>query len=89
MIIVHVDDMLWATNDSHQVESHTSRFLRTYDVSDCKRADSDEGSCIVGKRVRTVPDDVTPGGLALRQQENPRDAKYDRELALADRRDTP
>ena len=34
MIIVHVDDMLLATSNSHQAKSHTSRFLSKYDVKD-------------------------------------------------------
>ena len=34
MIIVHVDDMLFATNNTHQAESHISRLLSKYDVKD-------------------------------------------------------
>ena len=67
MIIAHVDDMLQATNNSHQAESHFSRLLSKYDVKDVKRADDDGGVLYCGKRVRTVPDDMKPGGLALQQ----------------------
>ena len=69
MIIVHVDDLLLATNNSHQAESHISRPLSTYDVKDVKRADDDGGVLYCGKRVRIVPDDVKLGGLALRQDQ--------------------
>ena len=61
MIIVQVDDMLLATNDSHQAESHISRFLRIYDIIDCKRTDSNEGVLYCEKRIRTVPGDITRG----------------------------
>ena len=67
MIIVHVDDMLLATNGSHQAESHISRLLITYEITHAKRADSDVGVLFCGQRIRTVPDDVKIGGVALRQ----------------------
>ena len=55
MIIVHVDDMLFATNNSHQAESHISRFLGKYDIKDVKRADDDGGvSVLWTDRVWTV-----------------------------------
>ena len=63
MIIVHVDDMLLATNDSHQAETHISRLLSKFDIKDVKKADDDGGVLYCGKRVRTVPDDMKPGGL--------------------------
>ena len=69
MIIVHVDDMLPATNNSHQAESHISRFFTKYDIKDVKRADDDGGVLYCGKRVRSVPDDMKPGGLALQQDQ--------------------
>ena len=103
-------------DDSHQAESHISRFLRKYDVTDCKRADSNEWVLCYGKKILTVPDDITRGRMALRHDQtefvktrcelasvsrarakqessaynkrNPRDATYDRELALGNRRDT-
>ena len=43
MIIVHVDDMLLATNNSHPAEFHTSRLLSKYDIKDVKKADDDGG----------------------------------------------
>ena len=69
MIIVHVDDMLSATNNSHQAESHISRLLSKYDIKDLKRANDDGGALYCGKRVRNVPDDMKPGGLALEQDQ--------------------
>ena len=45
MIIVHVDDMLLATNNSHQAESHISRLI---DIKDVKRADDDGGVLYCG-----------------------------------------
>ena len=69
MIIVHVEDMLSATNNSHQAESHISRFLSKYDIKDVKRANDDGGVLYCGKRVRTMPDDVKPGGLSLQQDQ--------------------
>ena len=63
-IIVHVDDMLLATNNSHQAESHISRLLSKYDIKD-----DDGGVLYCGKRVRTVPDDMKLGGLSLQQDE--------------------
>ena len=65
MIIVHVDDMLPATDNSHQAESHISRLLSKYDIKDVTRADDGGGVLYCGKGVRTVPDDLKPGGLAL------------------------
>ena len=50
MIIVHVDDMLLATDNSHQAESHISRVLSKYDIQDVKRAD-DGRVLYCGKRV--------------------------------------
>ena len=67
MIIVHVDDMLLATNNSHHAESHISRLLSKYDIKD--RTDDDGGVLYRGKRVRTVPHDMKPGGLSLRQDQ--------------------
>ena len=69
MIIAHVDDMLWATNNSHQAESHISRLLSKYDIKDVKRADDDEGVLYCGKRARTVLDDMKPVVLALQQDQ--------------------
>ena len=69
MIIVHVDDMLLATNNSHQAESHISRLLSKYDIKDVKRADDNGGVLYCGKRIRTVPDDMKPGGLSLQQDQ--------------------
>ena len=69
MSIVHVDDMLLSTNDSHQAESHISRLLHKYDIKDVKRADDDGGVLCCGKRVRTVPDGMKPAGLSLRQDQ--------------------
>ena len=43
MTIVHVDDMLLATNNSHPAESHICRFLSKYDIKDVKKADDDGG----------------------------------------------
>ena len=43
MIIVHVDDMLLATNNSHHAESHISRLLGKFDIKDVKRTDDDGG----------------------------------------------
>ena len=43
MIIVHVEDMLLATDNSHQAESHISRLLSKDDIKDVKRADDDGG----------------------------------------------
>ena len=54
MIIVHVDDMLLATNNSHQAESHISRLLSKYDDKDVKRTDDGGGVLYCGKRVRMV-----------------------------------
>ena len=54
MIIVHVDDMLLATNNSHQAVSHLSRLLSKHDIKDVKRTDDDGGVLHCGKRVRTV-----------------------------------
>ena len=68
-IIVHVDDMLLATNNSHQAESHISRLLSKNDIKDVNRAVDGEGVLYCGKRVRTVPDDLKPVGLALRQDQ--------------------
>ena len=67
MIIVHVDDVLRATDTSHQAVSHISRLLSKYDIKDVKRADDDGGVLNCGKRVRPVPEDMIPGGLALQQ----------------------
>ena len=36
MIIVHVDDMLLATSNSHQAESHISRLIGKYDIKRCE-----------------------------------------------------
>ena len=58
-----------ATNNSHRAESHISRLLSKYDIKDVKRADDDGGVLYCGKRVRTVPDDIKPGGLALQQDQ--------------------
>ena len=69
MNIVHVDDILLATGNSHQAESHISRLLSKYDIKDVKRADDDGGVLYCGKRVRSVPDDMKPGGLALQQDQ--------------------
>ena len=66
MIVVHVDDMLLATDNSHQAESHISR-LRKYDTKDVKRADDDGGVLYCGKRVRL--DDMKPGGSVLQQDQ--------------------
>ena len=49
MIIVHVDDVLLATNNSHQAESHISRLLGKYDIKDVKRADADGGVSLLWK----------------------------------------
>ena len=68
MIIAHVDDMLLATNNSHQAESHISRLMSKYDMKDVKRAD-DDGVLYCGKRTRTVLDDIKPGGLSLQQDQ--------------------
>ena len=65
-IFVYVDDMLFATNDSHQAGSHISRSSENTVSPSCKRADSNEGVLYSGKRIRTVP---RPGGLALRQDQ--------------------
>ena len=54
VIIVHVDDMLLATNSGHQAESHFSRLLSKNDTKDVKRAGDDGGVLYCGKRVRTV-----------------------------------
>ena len=67
MTIVHVNDMLLATNNSHQAESHISRLLSKYDIKNVRRDDNDTIILYCGKRVRTVPDDMKPGGLSLRQ----------------------
>ena len=108
MIIVHVDDMLLDTNNSHQAESHISRLLSYFDFKDVKRTDDDGGVLYRGKRVRAVPDDMKPGGLALQQDQmvfvrarcepasgssvharrNSREAEYDKEFALDNRRNT-
>ena len=69
MIIVHDDNMLLATNNSHQAESHISRLLSKYDMKDVKRTDDNGGVLHCGKRVRTVPDDTKPEGLSLRQDQ--------------------
>ena len=69
LINVPVDDMLLANDNSHQAESHISRLICKYDIKDVKRADDDGGVLYCGKRVRTVPDDTKPAGLALRQDE--------------------
>ena len=61
--------MLLATNNSHQAESRVSRLLSKYDIKDVKRADDDGSVLYSGKRVRTVLDDVKPGGLALQQDQ--------------------
>ena len=47
MIVVHVDDMLLATNDSHQAEFHILRLLRKYGVTNVERAVGDEGSLVL------------------------------------------
>ena len=65
MIIVHVDDMLLATNNSHQAESHITSLLSKYDIKDVKRADDDGGVLYCGKRVRTVK----LGVLSLQQDQ--------------------
>ena len=70
MIIVHVDDMLLATDNSHLAESHISRLLSKYDIKNVKRADDDGGVLYCGMRVRTVQDDVKPGCLSLRQDQS-------------------
>ena len=57
MIIVHVDDMLFPNLTSLASSANMT--------SKTKRADDDEGVLYCGKRVRTVPDDMKPGGLAL------------------------
>ena len=59
--------MLLATNNSHPAEFHTSRLLSKYDVKDVKKADDGGGVLYCGKRVRTVPDELKLGGLALQQ----------------------
>ena len=69
MIIVHVDDMLLATNNNHRAESHISRLLSKNDVEDVKRAEDDGGVLYRGKQVRMVPDSMKPGGLALQQDQ--------------------
>ena len=61
--------MLLATNNSHQAESDISRFISKYDMKDVKRADDDGGVLYCGQRIRTVPDDVKPGGLSLQQDQ--------------------
>ena len=61
--------LAFGNENSHQVESHISRPLSTYDVKDVKRADDDGGVLYCGKRVRTVQDDVKLGGLTLRQDQ--------------------
>ena len=66
-IIVHVHDMLLATNNSHQADFHISRLFSKCDIKDVKRADDDGGVLYCGKRIRTVPDDMKPVGPALRQ----------------------
>ena len=110
MIIVHVDDMLLATKNSHQAASHISRFHFKYEIKAAKRATTMEVSC-------SVESDMKPGGLSLRldqtefvkaryepasmprararqegaqctTQRNSRDAKYDREFALCNGRNT-
>ena len=43
MIIVCVDDMLLATNNSHRAESHISRLLSKYDIKGVTWADDDGG----------------------------------------------
>ena len=58
MIIVHVDEMLLATNNSRQAESHVSRPFLKYDIKDVKRTDANGGVLYCGKRIRTVLDDV-------------------------------
>ena len=68
-MIVHVDDMLLATNNHHQAESHISRFLSKNDVKDVKRADDDGGVLYRGKQGRMVPDSMKPSGLALQQDQ--------------------
>ena len=69
IMIVHVDDMHLTTTNSHQAESHITRVLSKYDIKDAKRADDDGGVLYCGKRVRTVLDDLKPGGLGLRQNQ--------------------
>ena len=69
MIIVHVGDMLLATDNSHQTESHISRLLSKKDIKDVKRADDDGGVLFCDKRVRSVADDMEQGGLALQQDQ--------------------
>ena len=54
-------DMLLATNNRHQAESHISRLLSKYDTKNGKKADDDGGVLYCGKRVRTVLDDVKHG----------------------------
>ena len=49
MIVVHVDDMLLATDNSHQAVSHISRLLSKYDIKDVKRADDDGGVLYCGQ----------------------------------------
>ena len=69
MTIVHVDDMILATNNSHQAESHISRLLSKYDIKNVKRADDDGDVLYCRKRVWTVLDDMKPRGLSLRQDQ--------------------
>ena len=70
MIIVHVDDMLLATNNSHHAESHISRLISKYDIKDVKRADDGVGGVLYcGKRTGTVPDGMKLGGLSLQQDQ--------------------
>ena len=44
VIIVNVDDMLLATDNSHHAESHISLILSTFDIKDAKRADESGGA---------------------------------------------
>ena len=67
IIIVHVDDMLLTTDNSHKAESHFSRLMSKNDTKYVKRADENGGVLYCGKRVRTVPDDMEPGSLPVRQ----------------------
>ena len=65
MIIVHVDDLL--LDNKRQPPSRISHLslLRKYGVTDCKRADSNEGVLYSGKQIRTVPDDLRPGEISF------------------------
>ena len=64
-ISIFVDDMLQATDNSHQAESHISRLLSKYDIKDVKWTDDDGGVFYCGERVRSAPDDLKPSGSGL------------------------